>query len=467
MMLSVDRVRRSVLAAMSIVSSSFVTMACYDAESPYGPEPQVSLDLQLRHAMQGWGMVLPILEIPQQNPALVELGRTLFFDKLLSGNRDISCATCHDPIAHSGDQLSLAVGTGFVGSGRARLPGQGRSFVPRNAPSLLNQGLTFPYLLWDGHLEEHGGLNGRPRTPTGVVLPDGLTSLLAAQAMLPVLNRVEMRGLPGDRDRFGNPNELAEIDDEDASEIWAATMRRLLAVQEYVSKFSAAFPGLPASALGFQHAANAIAAFELQVFTKTRSPFDRFLARESSAMSDDAKRGGILFFGRARCAECHSGPMLGGQVFANVGIPQVGPGVGLGAPLDLGRAEGFPVGQGARFMFRAPPLRNVELSAPYMHNGVYPTLESVVQHYSNADSSLRNYDVTQLAPALRGMYHGDATTIASISQTLDWRIQDPIRLNGEQQRQLVAFLKSLTDPAARNLSSVAPTVVPSGLPVHE
>ena len=102
-----------------------------------------------------------------------------------------------------------------------------------------------------------------------------------------------------------------------------------------------------------------------------------------------------------------------------------------------------------------------------MHNGAYPTLESVVRHYTNADSALRSYDVTQLAPALRASHHGDAATLASMRQTLDGRVQQPIRLTATQQQELVAFLKSLTDPAARDLSAVAPAQVPSGLPVRE
>src|SRR5439155_1021010 len=98
------------------------------------------------------------------------------------------------------------------------------------------------------------------QTPAGVVLPSGLPTLLAAQAMFPVTNREEMRGAPGDRDRFGNPNELAELGDSDFVSVWQAVMRRLLAIPEYVSKFNAAFPQTPTSQLGFQHAATAIAA---------------------------------------------------------------------------------------------------------------------------------------------------------------------------------------------------------------
>jgi cytochrome c peroxidase len=357
--------------------------------------------------------------------------------------------------------------SGGSGFGSARTLGVGRQFVPRNAPSLLNQGLGFLYMFWDGSVNEEGWQGNRFKTPAGAALPTGLNNLLAAQAMMPVTNRVEMRGNRGDVDRFGNMNELAQIDDGNFAEIWRATMTRLLSVQEYVAKFTAAYPGTPVSALGFQHAANALAAFQMHAFTKTDSPFDRYLARNDGALTEEQKRGALLFFGRALCSSCHSGPLLGGLSFSNAGVPQLGPGVGKGAPLDRGRGEELANIQFYQFAFRAPALRNVELTAPYMHNGAYRTLEEVVRHYNNVDSALVRFDASELEPALRPMYRGDAATIAAIRQSIDPRLRQPMRLTEAEQRQIVAFLKALTDPAARNLGSVVPARVPSGLPVRE
>jgi cytochrome c peroxidase len=447
-------------AAMALAFSG-----CKDSYTISDPPAELTLDTQLRQTIGGWGAV-PILPVATQNAALVDLGRALFFDKILAGNRDISCATCHDPTAHATDALSLPVGTGGTGVGAARTLGTDRQFVPRNAPSLLNQGLGFFYMFWDGRINEEGGI-GRFRTPTGVVLPGGLDNLLAAQAMLPVLNRTEMRGTLGDRDVSGNPNELATIPDASASEIWAATMRRLLAVQAYQAKFSAAYPGTPVTALGFQHAANAIAAFEVSAFTRSNSAFDRFMAGTDRAMTAEEKRGALLFFGKARCSSCHAGPLLGGQSFANVGVPQIGPGVASAAPLDIGRGEELPQVSQYRFAFRVQPLRNVELTAPYMHDGAYATLEAVVRHYNNADSAQRNYDPSRLAPAVRALYHGDAATVKAVLETLDFRLREPLRLTTTEQSELVAFLKSLTDPSARDLSGIVPPSVPSGLRVNE
>jgi cytochrome c peroxidase len=441
-----------------------IAIACKETYSISEPTSELTLDTELRQTIGGWGAV-PLLPVAEQNPAMVELGRSLFFDKILSGNRDVSCATCHDPGTFAADALSLPIGTGGTGVGITRTLGAGRQFVPRNAPSLLNQGLGFFYLFWDGSVNEEFG-PGRFKLPNGISVPGGVSNLLAAQAMLPVLNRHEMRGQPGDVDVTGKPNELAAISDATPSEIWNATMRRILAIQEYQAKFNAAYAGTPLSALGFQHAANAIAAFEVDAFTHQNSPFDRFLHGDNRAMTAEEKRGGLLFFGKARCSTCHSGPLLGGQDFANVGVPQIGPGVGKSAPLDLGRGEEFAQVPQYRFAFRVQPLRNVELTAPYMHNGAYPTLEAVVRHYNHADSAHRNYDPSNLPPALRAMYHGDAATKQSVLQSLDFRIREPLRLTDTEQKQLVAFLKSLTDPSARDLGSVVPQTVPSGLSVR-
>jgi cytochrome c peroxidase len=429
-----------------------------------GTGPQnTPIDTQLRQAIANFSVV-PILPVAVQDPALVDLGRALFFDKILSGNRDVSCASCHNPVTHIGDGQSLAAGTGALVVNGMRRPGSGREFTPRNAPSLFSSSLGSVYMFWDGRLNQEFGPTVF-RTPAGLTLPSGLSGLLAAQAMMPIINRVEMLGVPGDRDVLGNPNEMAQYSDSQNTAVWDAAMKRLLAVSAYLQKFNAAYPATPANQLGFQHAANAIAAFETETFTKTGSAFDRYLARDDNALSVDQKKGAVLFFGKARCASCHSGPLLGTQQFANGGVPQLGPGTGKATPLDAGREDIGSSTSGPLFFFRVPPLRNVELSAPYMHNGVYATLEEVVRHYNNVDSSLKAFDPTELDPSLRASYHGDAATIAKVRATMDGRLA-PLGLSVEEQAQIVAFLKSLTDPSARDMNGVTPATVPSGLPVR-
>ena len=451
------------LSIVALAGVGFVA-ACSDA--PFVPvDSTPALDAQLRQAIAPWGVV-PILPVNAPDPALVSLGRMLFFDKVLSGNRDVSCGSCHNPAAHTGDDASLAVGTGAAMNGGVRTLGAGRQFTPRNAPSLFSVGLRPFYLFWDGRVNEELG-PGRFNTPLGSALPSGVTSLLAAQAMIPVTNRVEMRGNAGDRDAFGNVNEIAQPADAQVADIWSALMRRVLAIPAYGQMFAAAYPSISPDRLGFEHAANAIAAFETQTFTKTNSAFDRYLAHEDNALSLDAKRGALLFFTTARCVSCHNGPLLGAQSFASVAVPQLGPGTGNTAPLDAGRGDETVSGQARfpKFFFRVAPLRNVELSAPYMHNGAYPNLEAVVRHYNNVDSAVKSYDINQLPPSLRSSYHGDAATVSALLTSLDPRLQQPMRLTVDEQRQIVAFLKSLTDPSARDLAGIAPASVPSGLPI--
>lgn len=434
--------------------------ACADTNRTITP-PE-SIDAELRQAISQTYGVVPIAAMPAQDPAQVVLGRALFFDKILSGDKDIACATCHLPQQHLQDGLSLAIGTGGVGEGPSRTLGAGRQFHQRSAPSLLNDGLGLVYVFDDGRVS--GFRSGPFQSPAGAALPADLPNILAAQAMFPVLNRQEMRGDSGDVDALGAPNELAQFGDSQLTEIWHGVMQRLLAIPEYDTLFHAAYPNTFDSQFGFQHAAAAIAAFELQEFTKTNSPFDHYLAREDAALTATEKRGALLFFGKAKCASCHNGPLLGSEGFANTGAPQLGPGMGSAEPLDLGRGE-LPNNDFYKFAFRIAPLRNVELTAPYFHDGVYPTLEAVVRHYNDVPTALRTYDVTQVAPELRPMYHGGDAVNSQILATLDFRLQQPLKLTAAEQSDLVAFLKSLTDPAARDLTPIVPARVPSGLTV--
>jgi cytochrome c peroxidase len=452
--------RRAALLLLAALAAA----ACDERSLTIGdPDTTFTIDQQLRQAIGNWGVVA-IGAVPVQSPAVVALGQALFFDPVLSGNRDVACATCHHPATHFTDGLSLPLGTGATGSGTAREPGAGRAHLPRSAPTLLNSALGFYQMFWDGRLTGFG--QGTFFVQPDTALP-GVPTIVAAQALLPVLSRGEMRGLAGDTDRFGAANELAAIADADRYGVWNALMARLRAIPAYQQQFAAAFPALGPSGHDFTHAAMAIAAFQTAALTTTNSPFDRYLARDDAALTLQQKRGALLFFGRAQCSSCHSGPLLGGNGIANTGVPQLGPGVGAAAPLDHGRGGIDTFTTFYRFAFRVPPLRNVELTAPYFHDGAYPTLAAVVRHYNDVAASLRGYDpAVQLAQAAaRTMHHGDQATVAQIMETLDFRIRTPLNLSQAEIADLVAFLEALTDPAARDLSALRPAAVPSGLPV--
>jgi len=400
---------------------------------------------------------------PRPETAKVVLGRALMFDKELSGNRDISCATCHHPLLHTGDDRSLPVGTGGTGLGPDRIIGVGRNFVPRNAPEVFNRGSAeWKVMFWDVRAQED--VAGGFLSPAGPLLPDGLDNVLAVQAMFPVTSVDEMRGMPGDVDVFGQPNELALIDGSDFPAIWDALIDRILAFPEYEEMFHSVYPEVQTEDLGFEHAANAIAAFEIDAWTYVDSPWDRYLAGDRNAMSESAKAGALLFFSDAGCVDCHSGNLLTDQKPHNIGVPQIGPGKGQDAPLDYGceRVTGL---EAERFTFRTPPLRNVALTGPWMHDGAYASLEAAVRHHLDPSTSLRSYDANQLAPELRGMFHGEEETIGAVLSNLDPLVATPRYLSDAEVHQIMEFLAALTDPAAVDLSDQVPESVPSGLPV--
>lgn len=427
-------------------------------------EGRSGLDRELRASIARAG-ITELDPGPRPDPAKVVLGQALMFDKELSGNRDISCATCHHPLFATGDGLSVSIGTGGQGLGAARELGAGRSLIPRNAPEVFNRGSSeWVTMFWDNRVS--GTSETGFVTPAGEMIPDGFDGILAVQAMFPVTSRDEMRGVEGDRDVFGQPNALALIPDGDLPAVWSALMSRLLAFPEYVRLFAQAYPDVPAGELGFQHAANAIAAFEADAWTLLNSPWDRYVAGDDSALSEQAKRGALLFFGKAGCAECHSGNLLTDQQHHNVCTPQVGPGKGAEAPLDFGRGRETAL-EADRFTFRTPPLRNVAITGPWMHDGAFTTLEGAVRHALDPVSSLRNYDVGQLDPRLRGTFQGDVESLEAMLETVDPLVSVPLSLADEEVNQLLAFLEALTDPAALDLSGDIPQSVPSGLPIAD
>ena len=397
----------------------------------------------------------------RDNEAEIELGQMLFFDNILSGNEDISCATCHHPNEGTSDNRSLPAGTGGVGLGHDRVRGEDRPHIPRNAPDIFNRGSEEWFsMMWDGRI---AGIPGQWfETPAGDQLPAGLDSVLAAQAMFPVTSPDEMRGTTDDIDLYGN--ELAEIDGDAFQVIWDGLMDRLLDNDEYRALFAEAYPDISERELGFQHAANAIAAFEIDAFTFTNSPWDRFVAGDSSALSEAEKRGALLFYGEARCHNCHSGDLMTDQRTHNICAPQIGPGKGDLAPLDIGRfAETGETED--RFAFRTPPLRNVDLTGPWMHDGSYTELEAAVWHHLDVVASIQEYDVNQLSPELRDTFVNDRDSMRDMREGIDPILQNPISLSADEFEDLMAFMHALTDPAARDLSHLVPDSVPSGHPV--
>lgn len=425
---------------------------------------QGNLDGQLMMVLEEAG-ITPFDLGPTPDPGKVSLGQALFFDKILSGNQDISCATCHHPALQTGDGLPLSFGTGGEGLGESRQMGVGRELVPRNAPDIFNRGAPgWQTMFWDGRIS--GSLEEDFENPAGSALPRGLDNILAAQAMFPVTSRTEMRGELYDLTLFGEQNDLGVIEDGHITVVWEQLMARLLKFPTYRVMFQEAYPEVALDELGFEHAANALAAFQIEAFSFDDSPWDRYVAGNRESLSREAKRGALLFYGKANCARCHAGNLMTDQAYHNIGAPQLGPGKESQDELDYGR---FLESHEMRdlFAFRTPPLRNVALTAPWLHNGAYSSLKTVVQHHLNPQKALPSYNINQLHPVLRETYHQDKEVIERILQSLDPLVATPLELSQEELEQLMAFLQALTSPSAINLTHTIPSSVPSGLPVEQ
>ncbi|MBI5058576.1 cytochrome-c peroxidase [candidate division KSB1 bacterium] len=375
------------------------------------------------------------IDYPPDNPPMQEritLGRLLFFDPILGGELDVSCATCHHPDFAFGDGRQLPIGVAggrSLGptrtSGSSRISGAPVGFTPRNAPTCFNTAYN---------ADEHG-VHGH----NGFQFWDGRVKSLEVQATKPITSRVEMRGdaYPGDDDVAG----ATSLD---------SVLNRLRAIDEYVALFMNAFPqehqewqmGLREHVVDSSTYGRSIGAYERELVTRN-SAYDRYADGDDHALTNSQKRGLELFFTTAKCSQCHPAPVFSNYEFTVQGAPQIGPGKAIIPGDDLGRCE-FTLNPGDNYAFRTPTLRNVELTAPYMHDGVFGSLEEVVQFY--------NHGCQPRHPQCP-------------DEAVDSLVRDPLNLTDGQVEDLVSFLKALTDPgtALPQLLLTVPERVPSGL----
>ncbi len=404
----------------------------------------------------------------QFDPKKVELGKFLFFDKILSGNQNISCASCHHPMADTGDGLSLPVGEGGAGLGVIRDTGELMGTlvverVPRNAPPVFMLGAKhFDTMFHDGRVAVDPSQPSGFKSPAGDLLPTNLDNVLAAQAMFPVTSGTEMAGQAGE-------NPIADASAAgDLEFIWERIAMRIRTFPEYVDLFVDAFDDVTgAQDITYAHAANAIAEFEASAWRADDSPFDRFVRGELTAMSPAALRGGAIFYTTGGCADCHSGKFMTDMDFHAIAMPQIGPGKGDG----VGGHEDFGVGRETgnasdNFKFRTPTLRNVQLTAPYGHSGAFDTLEAVVRHHLDPVSSLLSYDQSQARlpsrddlDAIDFMVMDDMGLVNDIASANELA---PTQLSDRQVDRLVQFLLALTDQGQIDIRRDVPTSLPSG-----
>lgn len=330
--------------------------------------------------------------------SLVEFGKGLFFDPNLSNPPGQACATCHDPSRAFSDPRPTPGGALSLGA-------DGRSLGERNTPSLTYLADVPAF----SHHQDHyrGGFFLDGRAPT-----------LREQALEPMLNPLEM----------ALPNE-------------AAIVTRVLASPDHRHNLRALFgPEAEGSEAAVLDAiTTAIAAFERsKAFSTFDSKYDRYLAGEYEMTRSEAVGREVFFSGLVNCIQCHQNrpdqisprETFTNHRYHNIGVPLnplvPGPDAGLGGQL------GEPAQAGK---FRVPTLRNVAVTAPYMHNGVFADLETAVAFY--AKFTLRNH---------RNPETGAPWREAAVPETVDLDIlADGQPLDPARIEHLTAFLKTLTD----------------------
>lgn len=366
-------------------------------------------------AAQGRLAALPAeVPAPKDNPTTadrVALGRLLFWDPILSGEKDVACGTCHHPDFGYSDGLDLAVGANGVGLGSARtfVPGHPSRPVKRNSQTVLN--VAFNGLAADAD-------SGPSAAP---MFWDLRVRSLEAQALEPIKALDEMRG-------------GAYAEDQAV----AAVIARLNAISEYRRLFARAFGG---DGVNERNLGRALAAFE-RTLTAPNSPFDRYMRGETTAMNAE-QVSGMQRFESAGCINCHSGPMFSDFKAHVLAVP------------DNRQLSESDAGVNGTYAFRTPSLRNLSVTAPYMHNGVFATLPEVINFYRRVSRGGGGGGGGQRGGRRFGTLnlHVSRDEIDPLARDLNMR---------RGQGDLIAFLRALDAPS---FDRTVPDRVPSGLPV--
>lgn len=442
-------------------------------------------------------------------PDLIELGRDLFFDEIMSLHNDNACAGCHAPAFGFGDPGSVAYG---VDNNRIVGPNRDGTRNERKAPILTNVAF-FPTLMLNGRFEARSGNpfdnsegfrfpppNGDTKFGPG---DPNIPTLLTAQAFLPVPSLTEMAGFTGTSefldprfhqfdDGHGTPIPPPDATGNIQPGIRLEVLRRLDEIPEYRKRFGEIFNGgepfapgeIPADEhSGFAMVGQAMAEFQMALLA-ANAPIDRFARGETEAMTDAQKRGALLFFGKAKCVQCHavSGRSRFGdanEMFSdfdihNIGVPPVHPLFGAGSSNalldgpefneDFGRFRitGDPADL---YGFRTSPIRNVAVQRAFFHNGCFTRLEDAILHHLYPVLSALSYD-----PEVAGIDEDlhNIGPIEPILMNLDPILANPIHLNEREFSDLLEFVRDgLLDPKAlpENLCTLVPDSVPSLLPL--
>lgn len=365
------------------------------------------------------------LELPAKRKALYDLGFKIFYDKNLSGHNNISCQSCHSLTGFSGDALPLGVGEGADGVGEKRIQKDGL-ILARHTQAIYNAGMPgYNRLFWDGRVSKdwegnwktpEPKLNGA--NPEMNVVAKTFESALAVQSIFPFTSPEEM---------LGKDSKLSRI------EAWDFVMKRIFEgpfKATYKKLFTEAFPGV--TEYNIAHVGNAMAELIRHHFAGSNTLWDQYLKGNKEVLSERMKRGAVLFHTKANCVFCHNGNLFTNFSLENIGVPQIGaddPGAG-------------------NYQFRVPPLRNVGVTAPYMHSGVYKTLSEVVDHYDDPVGTLRNFKWEARHPSYNGPLNLDTDSVRNDNRerTLSRMLARNLGLDPEEKKDLVCFLAvALTD----------------------
>ena len=405
------------------------------------------------------------------------LGRSLFFDPILSGNRDIACATCHLWTRKSTDALPLAIGTKGIGLAEKRRLTDDRGQVPRHSMDLWNRdNNAVTSMFWDGRVEALDPVKRTFRSPLGEYLPTGLENAMAVQALFPLVRHDEMLGVYGDRSPKELPMAHADLPNEFLTDtLYSSEAERMTAIHQllmerllgrssvvlldwqktYQELFSSAYPDKLLQEMSIVDLGNAIAHYEELAFATRNTPWDHYLEGKTDVISGEAKKGAIIFYGKGKCVACHSGALFSDFNFHGLAVPQTGPGVDNSGE-DLGRfhATGDPRD---KYKFRTPPLRNVTVTTPYFHDGVAQTLEQVIRHHMNPLFRADKYRED-------GGFAMSMEKINAVSPIL----AEGTVLSDQEVKNLIDFLGALEDSPIEDLVQyIIPESVPSGLPIDQ
>lgn len=389
----------------------------------------------------------PLKAPSTKNEALRKLGLRLFYDVQLSGKGNISCHFCHQQGNGMGDALPLGLGEGAKGLGLKREQ-LGGTLLGRHSPSVFNLGLEgVNNLFWDGRVSKNAkgwitpepGLNGA--NPLYADIAKTLDSPLAVQALFPIASPAEM---------LGQESKLSNI------EAWRAAEERIFNGRfkaTYAQMFKEAYPQETKFNIG--HIANAIGEYQRHTFLAINTPWDLYLRGEKNILPLEAKKGAVVFYSKGMCVNCHQGDHLTVFGFQNIGTPQIGPGTKDGD--DLGRFDvtGNPAD---KYKFRVSPLRNIALTAPYMHDGVYKNLWEVIEHYNHPMHQLMHFQFDYSGNSYREKLTKDERreTQVARAQNMANNLPRMLNLTEEEKASLWCFMVvGLTDvKSQQNLQGV-------------